>query len=74
MGKRERKVSRFTGHWITEQGAGTVEYVIVLLAVIKTVVKPLVSTTGSVKVIGSNGAWGTNNARNPTYVFPAFCF
>lgn len=59
MGKRERKVSRFTGHWITEQGAGTVEYVIVLLAVM---------------VIGSNGAWGTNNARNPTYVFPAFCF
>lgn len=59
MGKRERKVSRFTGHWITEQGAGTVEYVIVLLAVM---------------VIGSNGAWGTNNARNPIYVFPAWCF
>lgn len=34
MGKRERKVSRFTGRWITEQGAGTVEYVIVVLVAI----------------------------------------
>lgn len=34
MGKRERKISRFTGHWITEQGAGTVEYVIVVLVAI----------------------------------------
>ena len=34
MGKRERKISRFTGHWITEQGAGTVEYVIVILVAI----------------------------------------
>ena len=31
MGKRERKISKFTGRWITEQGAGTVEYVIVVL-------------------------------------------
>lgn len=34
MGKRERKISRFTGRWITEQGAGTVEYVIVVLVAI----------------------------------------
>ena len=34
MGKRERKISRFTGCWITEQGAGTVEYVIVVLVAI----------------------------------------
>ena len=34
MGKRERKNSRFTGRWITEQGAGTVEYVIVVLVAI----------------------------------------
>lgn len=34
MGKRERKISRFTGGWITEQGAGTVEYVIVVLVAI----------------------------------------
>ena len=34
MGKRERKISKFTGHWITEQGAGTVEYVIVVLVAI----------------------------------------
>lgn len=34
MGKRERKISRFIGRWITEQGAGTVEYVIVVLVAI----------------------------------------
>ena len=34
MGKRERKISRFTGRWIAEQGAGTVEYVIVVLVAI----------------------------------------
>lgn len=34
MGKRERKISRFIGRWITEQGAGTVEYVIVILVAI----------------------------------------
>lgn len=34
MGKRERKISKFTGRWITEQGAGTVEYVIVVLVAI----------------------------------------
>lgn len=34
MGKRERKISRFTRRWITEQGAGTVEYVIVVLVAI----------------------------------------
>ena len=34
MGKRERKISRFTGRWINEQGAGTVEYVIVVLVAI----------------------------------------
>lgn len=34
MGKRERKISRFTGRWITEHGAGTVEYVIVVLVAI----------------------------------------
>lgn len=34
MGKREKKISRFIGRWITEQGAGTVEYVIVVLVAI----------------------------------------
>ena len=34
MDKRERKISRFIGRWITEQGAGTVEYVIVVLVAI----------------------------------------
>lgn len=34
MGKRERKISKFTGRWITEQCAGTVEYVIVVLVAI----------------------------------------
>lgn len=34
MGKRERKISRFIGRLITEQGAGTVEYVIVVLVAI----------------------------------------
>lgn len=34
MGKWERKISKFTGRWITEQGAGTVEYVIVVLVAI----------------------------------------
>lgn len=34
MGKRERKITRFIGRWITEQGAGTVEYVIVVLVAI----------------------------------------
>lgn len=34
MGKRERKISRFIERWITEQGAGTVEYVIVVLVAI----------------------------------------
>ena len=34
MGNRERKISKFTGRWITEQGAGTVEYVIVVLVAI----------------------------------------
>ena len=34
MGKWERKISRFIGRWITEQGAGTVEYVIVVLVAI----------------------------------------
>lgn len=34
MGKRERKISRFIGRWITEQGAGTVEYVIVIFVAI----------------------------------------
>lgn len=34
MVKRKRKISRFIGRWITEQGAGTVEYVIVVLVAI----------------------------------------
>ena len=34
MGERDRKISKFTGRWITEQGAGTVEYVIVVLVAI----------------------------------------
>ena len=34
MGKRERKISRFIGRWITEQGAGTVEYVIVIFVAV----------------------------------------